>query len=420
MPFQSPVLRSSDTDDEPAAKLARFSGTEFNNHQHLDGAGASYNSNSEECFDDEYDEHDWQRLRKLIPESAQAADFDADSEGSDYEIVPVVVTTSTGYSSSSIGGGPSTTGSLQGIPSHSPPTLLVNDDIQVMMETNFEHDNNNLIDNNNDLSIITTIESPQHIVTDNSSPPFQFSPQIIDTIVKRPNKKIDISKFNRSNRKSKNCAIFYFKHLDTDTEQRTGTEQSSQGSESAFRSDNPSSDDEWYYQTQQQNNHNDNDDDAKPLDFFNDDDDDDDNANKMSSIIYNGNGSSNGGGVMCSRRYNNHDDDVVNGNGATIESIDVVDCEIKAEIIETRINIMSEIVKDVEQKVSMVKVIDDSFDAISMKKSLSDGGGVRGGIKNNNGNAERNDYKNNELVSCLFKIKYFIYVLLNIFIRDLD
>lgn len=28
----------------------------------------------------------------------------------------------------------------------------------------------------------------------------------------------DISKFNRSNRKSKNCAIFYFKHLDTDNE----------------------------------------------------------------------------------------------------------------------------------------------------------------------------------------------------------
>lgn len=28
----------------------------------------------------------------------------------------------------------------------------------------------------------------------------------------------DISKFNRSNRKSKNCAVFYFKHLDTDIE----------------------------------------------------------------------------------------------------------------------------------------------------------------------------------------------------------
>lgn len=228
--FQSPVLRSSDTDDEPAAKLARLSGSEFDNYNLGGATSAAYNSNSEECFDDDYDENDWQRIQKLIPESAEAADFDADSEGSDYEIVPVVVTTSTGYSSSSIGGAPSTTGSLQGIPSHSPPTLLVNDDAQIMMETNVEHENNNLIDNNNDLSIITSKISPNTIITDTSSPPpFQLSPQIIDTIVKRPNKKIDISKFNRSNRKSKNCAIFYFKHLDTDTEQRTGTEQSSQG-----------------------------------------------------------------------------------------------------------------------------------------------------------------------------------------------
>jgi hypothetical protein len=44
-----------------------------------------------------------------------------------------------------------------------------------------------------------------------------ISPKIIDTVVKRP-KKVDISKFNKSNRKSKNCAIFYFKHMDTDTE----------------------------------------------------------------------------------------------------------------------------------------------------------------------------------------------------------
>ncbi|EDW76733.2 uncharacterized protein Dwil_GK20119 [Drosophila willistoni] len=32
----------------------------------------------------------------------------------------------------------------------------------------------------------------------------------------------DTSKFNRSNRKSKNCAIFYFKHLDTDNETASG------------------------------------------------------------------------------------------------------------------------------------------------------------------------------------------------------
>lgn len=56
-------------------------------------------------------------------------------------------------------------------------------------------------------------------------------------------RKVDISKFNRSNRKSKNCAIFYFRHLDTDGEQKGF---SSQGSE-AFKSSEPSTDEEWYY-----------------------------------------------------------------------------------------------------------------------------------------------------------------------------
>lgn len=40
---------------------------------------------------------------------------------------------------------------------------------------------------------------------------------MITTVKKRP-KPIDASKFNRSNRKSKNCAIYYFRHPDTDNE----------------------------------------------------------------------------------------------------------------------------------------------------------------------------------------------------------
>lgn len=35
----------------------------------------------------------------------------------------------------------------------------------------------------------------------------------------------DFSKFNRSNRKSKNCAIFYYKHVDTDNDQKTDNER---------------------------------------------------------------------------------------------------------------------------------------------------------------------------------------------------
>lgn len=41
----------------------------------------------------------------------------------------------------------------------------------------------------------------------------------------------DASKFNRSNRKSKNCAIFYFKHLDTDGENKDWSSQASEASE---------------------------------------------------------------------------------------------------------------------------------------------------------------------------------------------
>lgn len=41
------------------------------------------------------------------------------------------------------------------------------------------------------------------------------------TVIKRIRPK-DFSKFHRSNRKSKNCAIFYFKHDDTDTDQVNG------------------------------------------------------------------------------------------------------------------------------------------------------------------------------------------------------
>lgn len=77
-----------------------------------------------------------------------------------------------------------------------------------------------------------------------SSTSLNYSPKLIDSVVKRP-KKIDISKFNRSNRKSKNCAIFYFKHSDTDGEPRELS--SSQGSE-AFKSEGPSSEeDEWTF-----------------------------------------------------------------------------------------------------------------------------------------------------------------------------
>lgn len=58
----------------------------------------------------------------------------------------------------------------------------------------------------------------------------------------------DSSKFNRSNRKSKNCAIFYFKHLDTDGENNQKGFSSQNESDCAFKSsEEQSSEDEWIF-----------------------------------------------------------------------------------------------------------------------------------------------------------------------------
>lgn len=51
------------------------------------------------------------------------------------------------------------------------------------------------------------------LIIKSQSPPVK---EKSSTIIKRPK---DFSKFNRSNRKSKNCAIFYYRHIDTDTDQ---------------------------------------------------------------------------------------------------------------------------------------------------------------------------------------------------------
>lgn len=57
-------------------------------------------------------------------------------------------------------------------------------------------------------------------------------------------RKTDSSKFNRSNRKSKNCAIFYFKHLDTDpeTQQESGWTSSQDANSELY-----SEDDQWFF-----------------------------------------------------------------------------------------------------------------------------------------------------------------------------
>lgn len=59
------------------------------------------------------------------------------------------------------------------------------------------------------------------------------------TVIKRK-KPVDSSKFNQSNRKSKNCATFYFRHHDTDSDrQMIETDEKSQ--------EESSEEDEWTY-----------------------------------------------------------------------------------------------------------------------------------------------------------------------------
>jgi hypothetical protein len=69
------------------------------------------------------------------------------------------------------------------------------------------------------------VDGTQIVPIKHSTPPKTPSPNGSfetpkGTVIKRPRPK-DFSKFHRSNRKSKNCAIFYYKHVDTDTDQLT-------------------------------------------------------------------------------------------------------------------------------------------------------------------------------------------------------
>ncbi|CRK97996.1 CLUMA_CG011365, isoform A [Clunio marinus] len=62
------------------------------------------------------------------------------------------------------------------------------------------------------------------------------------TVIKRVRPK-DFSKFHRSNRKSKNCAIFYYKHVDTDTDQLNDES----GAEKPLVSSEPSDEEVWEF-----------------------------------------------------------------------------------------------------------------------------------------------------------------------------
>ncbi len=144
-------------------------------------------------------------LAKNFIESSQTAGFDADSEGSDNEIDCQL--------SKAI--------SVQALPIA--PNHLVNQvDYQqaIEMDTTTTSADCNGNSNFNGDSTATNDDLGKCVTT----------PPVKSGATKRT-RQPDASKFNRSNRKSKNCAIFYFKHLDTDGENKDWSSQASEASE---------------------------------------------------------------------------------------------------------------------------------------------------------------------------------------------
>ncbi|XP_059619344.1 klarsicht protein [Phlebotomus argentipes] len=205
------VSRSqSDTDEEPVAKQARLSSLSsicgFNSRRCL------YQDNDENRSDDEWGNP-----------LAQAAGFEADSEGSDCEVTQKPTISS--LSSNSNSGTPFSSLTLPDIQLQQPTAPASDAKVDQAVGTMDTVDTV-------DAGEMTTTLVTQVMVAEES--PKAKTPQ-------KRSRKVDISKFNRSNRKSKNCAIFYFRHLDTDGEQKGFS-----GSE-AFKSSEPSTDEEWYY-----------------------------------------------------------------------------------------------------------------------------------------------------------------------------
>lgn len=134
--------------------------------------------------------------KKLI-DSSQTAGFDADSEGSDNETAPNLPSSKLVAQNSA---------------------YQVDHQQIIAMDTTTTPDCNGNSSYNDDSIAVNELD---HCVT---------TTPVKSGAIKRT-RQPDASKFNRSNRKSKNCAIFYFKHLDTDGENKDWSSQASEASE---------------------------------------------------------------------------------------------------------------------------------------------------------------------------------------------
>ncbi|XP_031626681.1 uncharacterized protein LOC116342976 [Contarinia nasturtii] len=203
---------SSEVDEGPAAKLARFTNDLIaENHQRRSinpnqSKRKFYELTDEQASDDDDD----CRFPSYFDDTVinvQTNGFDADSEGSDSELMP-----------------------------------KMNNNIEEQA-TNTSTDNNG-----NPLNVSNnTEEMTQNTETDlygskSASLPPMPSKQMAG--VKRQ-RKVDATKFNRSNRESKNCGTFYFKHSDTEPE--TGSHKNNGNDWSSQATSELCSEEEWEY-----------------------------------------------------------------------------------------------------------------------------------------------------------------------------
>ncbi|XP_055636400.1 klarsicht protein isoform X2 [Toxorhynchites rutilus septentrionalis] len=266
----------SDTDEEPANKLARLGDS-------TSGKSKSPDSVKNDCISGE---EEWGKVKKL-----SSAGFDADSEGSDCEIVPNIITYhsqqeqhgcgsskafTTAITSSSASPGMSSFALNQpeAATAHSPILELDSHNLSLITNsssTTTAYTTNTLADISDDgpLEVVATDNvdginrepSAQDLINNNgsrnfngdaSSQPLKKAPSEQKQLVRstggqqgkqKRNKINDLSKFNRSTRKSKNCATFYFKHLDTDSELNKDSSERTKSEESTSSSEG----DEWVY-----------------------------------------------------------------------------------------------------------------------------------------------------------------------------
>ncbi|XP_029719974.2 klarsicht protein [Aedes albopictus] len=241
----------SDTDEEPVNKQARLSSSV---------KSKSSGSLQNECLSGE----EWVKGKKL-----SNAGFDADSEGSDCEIVPKIIT----YHLNS-----ATTTATTNTPSTPPPSaaaLLLASQVNPRMEAaDIQNLSTNTITNGNGSAanspatttltigklsgediidgilrgataqdLINNNENSSSSNNENSNPLLKKSPKSPKQNGKQKRSKTSEAKFNRSTRKSKNCATFYFKHLDTDSELNKDSSERTKSEESTSSSEG----DEWVY-----------------------------------------------------------------------------------------------------------------------------------------------------------------------------